>query len=264
MSIRCSIVSRGRDGARFEAAMRRSQMVASPQHTVTYDMDPPEALCCGQLDAIFRTASAFPDAVVSMFPPDYDVSDDIRFVAAVREAAAFVEQNPCALVALGLEPQSHRPRGAGTWLLPSADAFLRPVHAELICHPDPFQWARLQRTGGLPATGSIVFHSTIMRSLVESRVPNWIGASCAALRDAPARHVRLGRPPFEFDRDIVASSKTQVLALGIRALQWSDPAYLPERPPERGLLASVRRGLLTANGERRPTVPATTPASGQK
>lgn len=175
--------------------MRRSQMVASTAHTVAYDADATGALCCNQLDAIFRTASAYPDAIVAMFPPDYDVSDDIRFMASVREAATFVEQNPSALVALGVASGADRERGTGTWLVPAGDAFLRPERAELICHPDPFQWARLQRVGGLAATGTMVFHSTIMRGLVESRVPSWVGACCAALRDAKTRHVRMGHPP---------------------------------------------------------------------
>jgi mannose-1-phosphate guanylyltransferase len=171
-------------------------------------------------------------AIVAIFPSDHYFSDDLRLMRHVEMAARAAWQMPSNLVLLGVSPD--RPDISYGWIEP--DTIVQSIESVPIYsvrsfwEKPPFQIARyLHRSGALWNTLVIVAQLRALNGLLQSAEP---GMQCAFHRisssmntDAEAdsiEKVYQSLTSSDFSRDILGKSTTNLAALAVTGLEWSD------------------------------------------
>lgn len=166
-----------------------------------------------------------PGAIVAVFPSDHFVSDTMRFMGAVREAANWIEQNPDFIVALGVE--ATYPETEYGWLFPTAStesAFCRPQPALFFEKPTPKDAECLLEHGALWNTSVLVYRTNLLLRLMEIFATDWWRAFDSVLASGNERFDDLYATlaPFNLSRDVLQLCKRNIRVLPLRGVGWCD------------------------------------------
>ena len=181
-----------------------------------------------------------PDAVVALLPSDQLVSDDLRFMAHVREAMAWVERRPEKLVLLGAEPTCGCEGGG--WIVPDGRERepWAPFPAEMVSGHDAFRPADLVERGAYVSTDVVVGTVGKVLAVASALAPAWSRAVADLMApDEDVPHIARGSlAPLDFIRDIVARAHGHVACLAVHDVLWSSVSR-PCRPHRARLQAEA-------------------------
>ena len=125
------------------------------------------------LYSLLRIVAVDPEAIVSFFPSDHYISDDIKFMAHIRTALDTARKRPDSVILLGLEPES--PEVEYGWIEP---AEVVPGHARIRRvrrfweKPDRRLAQVLQLRGCLWNSFVMVASAGALFQLIESAIPD--------------------------------------------------------------------------------------------
>jgi mannose-1-phosphate guanylyltransferase/mannose-6-phosphate isomerase len=174
----------------------------------------------GVLLPVLHVLERDPEAVLYVLPSDHHVSDDARFVEALRAGAADLGDREIAL--LGAELDGPEPDLG--WIVARADD-PRPVPAvaAFVEKPGAAELASVWASGAVANTFAMAGKVRAFAELLRRHAPTWWEAASAAQRDPAAMELVYRRlPPCNLSSEVLQRSPSALRVARLTGTRWSD------------------------------------------